>query len=148
MVQGIPLDKSQVFTNTQEIDAFYEEMDQVLRHVPKQFVINVDETGCADFIGARNEYVIVLATYPDDTIPIQVDRSIKCTKLVGGIVASCEALDPLVIVSRKTMEIESLRGISRVKYTVQIPRKWLQYNLDIRGLDHERPDTMHRGRAH
>jgi hypothetical protein len=106
MIRVIPLDKSRVFTDTQEIDIFYKDMDQVLRHAPRQFVINVDETGPADFVDARNEYVIVVATYSDDTIPIQVDRSIKRATLVGGIVASGKALDPLVTVPRKTMEIE------------------------------------------
>jgi hypothetical protein len=77
------MDMSRVFTNTQEIDAFYEEMDQVLRHVPRQFAINVDEIRCADFVDARNEYIIVPAIYPDNTIPIPVDRSIKRATLVG-----------------------------------------------------------------
>jgi hypothetical protein len=27
MVPGVPMDKSRVYTNTEEIDAFYEEMD-------------------------------------------------------------------------------------------------------------------------
>jgi hypothetical protein len=85
MVRGVPTDKSRVFTNTQEIDTFSEEMDQVLRHFRRQFVINVDETGCADFVDARNEYVIVPATYPDDTIPIPIDRSIKRATLVGEL---------------------------------------------------------------
>jgi hypothetical protein len=114
--------KPRVFTNAQEIDAFYEEMDQILRHVPKQFVTNVDETGCADFVDTRNVYVIVPATYPDDTIPIPVDRSIKRAALVGGIVAGSKALDPLVIVPRKTMEIELIAwgyGRSHIPFRYQ-----------------------------
>jgi hypothetical protein len=79
MVRGVPMDKLWVFPNTQEIDAFYEEMDQVLLHVPRQFVINVDETKCVDFVDARNEYVIVPATYPDDTIPVPDRCDVRLT---------------------------------------------------------------------
>jgi hypothetical protein len=53
--------------------------------IPRQFVINVDETGCPDFVDTRNEYVIGPVTDPDDTIPIPVDRSIKRAKLVGEL---------------------------------------------------------------
>jgi hypothetical protein len=107
-------------------------MDQVLQHVLREFVINVDETGCADFVDTKNEYVIVPANYPDDTIPIPVDRRIERATLVGGIVASGKGLDPLVTVPRKTMKIELIAwGYGGSNIPSRHQEKWLHYALDV-----------------
>jgi hypothetical protein len=57
-----------------------------LKAYPARIAINVDETGCPDFVDARNESVIVPATYEGDEIAVPVDRSIKRASLIGGIV--------------------------------------------------------------
>jgi hypothetical protein len=51
--------------------------------------INVDETGCPDFVDPRNESVIVPATSEGHEIAMPVDRSIKRAPLIGGIVQVC-----------------------------------------------------------
>jgi hypothetical protein len=57
-----------------------------LKACPAGIAINVDETGCPDFVDPRNESVIVPATYEGDEIAMPVDRSIKRASLIGGIV--------------------------------------------------------------
>jgi hypothetical protein len=69
-------------------------------------VINVDERGCADFVDARNESVIVSVTYGGDDIAMPVDPLIKCESLIGGIAADGTPLKAVIIVPRKTVEIE------------------------------------------
>jgi hypothetical protein len=52
-------------------------LQKLLREVPWELILSVDEMQCADFVDARNEPVIVPATYEGDKIAIPVDRNIK-----------------------------------------------------------------------
>jgi hypothetical protein len=95
MVKGVPMDNSRVMP------------DRCLLVRPEVCVINVDETGCADFVDARNEDIIVPVSSEGDKIPIPIDRTIECTSLIAGIAADGMALKPIMIVSRKTIDREA-----------------------------------------
>jgi hypothetical protein len=73
--------------NPKAMDAFCQEFEGLLRVLPPEFILNMDETGCANFVDARNESVIVPATYEDGKSAIPV-------------------LKALIIVPRKTLETE------------------------------------------
>jgi hypothetical protein len=55
---------------------------------PREFIVNMGETGFADRVDARGERVIVLVTYSHATIPIPVDRNIQKLTMVAGIAIS------------------------------------------------------------
>jgi hypothetical protein len=66
----------------------------------------MDETGCDDFVDKRVHKVVVPEGYVRRTIPVPADRTFKRATLVGAIPASGEALKPIIIVPRETIEKE------------------------------------------
>jgi hypothetical protein len=86
-VMGIPMERSRGIVDPKAIDAFYDDFERALRGIPREFIINVEETRCADFVDAGNELVIVPATDERDEIAMPVDRSTKRASLIGGIAA-------------------------------------------------------------
>jgi hypothetical protein len=103
LIDGIPMEKTRVMVDPKIVADFTEKMAAECSGVRKEFLVNMDETGCADFVDAREEKVLVPDEYPGITIPIPADRSVKRATLVAGIVADGKALKPLIIVPRKTV---------------------------------------------
>jgi hypothetical protein len=76
-VDGIPMERARVMADPAAIDAYYAKIAELIDGVPREFVLNTDETEFSDDIDAWEERVIVPAIYPHATIPISVDRNMK-----------------------------------------------------------------------
>jgi hypothetical protein len=70
IVDGNPMEKTRVRASLQAIRECCQKLGMEIQGVPRDFVVNMDETGCADFVDARKEQVLVPAEYPRPTIPI------------------------------------------------------------------------------
>jgi hypothetical protein len=106
VVIGTPMEAKRIMVDPAEIDAYFEELSVILRDIPRELVINMDEAGCCEYVDSRIERVIVPASYEGETIRIPVDRAGDRATLVGAIAAGGERLKPIIIVPRKTIEKE------------------------------------------
>jgi hypothetical protein len=105
-IEGIPMEQERVHADPDEIAAFYQELESILKNIPAAMIYNLDESGFADFVDAKKAKVIVPVEFPSDDIPIPVDRSVKRASLLTCISAGGGYLKPLIIVPRKSVETE------------------------------------------
>jgi hypothetical protein len=106
LVTGVPMDKHRVMADPHAINDFYTNIRTLLMGIPRAFVVNMDESGFADYSDARRETVVVPADFADDTIPVPVDCNAKRATLVAGIAANGSGMTPLILVPRKTIDAE------------------------------------------
>jgi hypothetical protein len=103
---GIPTEAERVSVDPTAIDQWYAELERRVTGIPRQFVFNVDETGCSDRSDSRETRVVVPADYPEPTVPVPVDRHTKRSTLTACIAADGFRMKPFVIVDRSTVEME------------------------------------------
>lgn len=109
-VTGIPLEDLRLFSKPEEIDAYFENVEEILSaaKIPAAFVINVDESGFNEFVDARETTRIVPTDYAHNSIPVPITRAEKRATLIGAICADGHALKPMVVLQRETIEAELL----------------------------------------
>lgn len=107
-VRGIPMEKSRVEASPEDIKKYYKELDQAIHDVPGAFIFNIDEAGCSDWTDAHEITVLVPNQYEKSTIEIPVDRNSKRATIVACIAADGSFLKPMIILPRKTMELDLL----------------------------------------
>jgi hypothetical protein len=106
-VRGVPMDKNRVHCDQAAVAAFYDELEAVVEEVPAEFIWNIDETGCDEWVDKAREYrVLVPDDYQDDWIHVAVDRHSKHSTLVGCIAADGSSMRPMIVVDRVTMEAD------------------------------------------
>jgi hypothetical protein len=108
VIDGIPMESDRVHADQQEIQAYFANLARIFssEQVPASMVVNLDETGHCEWVDARHEKVIVPEHFPDNKIPIPVQRQATRSTLLGAISAGGSSLKPLVIVHRETIETE------------------------------------------
>jgi hypothetical protein len=109
IIDGVPMDKKRIMADPQAIEAYCRELAKIIKDVPSGLIMNMDETGCADFVDKRKEKVVVPASYPHAEVQIPADRTMKRATLVGAIAGDGSALTPVIILSRKTLEYDLAR---------------------------------------
>lgn len=117
-VTGVPLEDSRLFSKPEEIDLYFEKVDEILRTaaIPAAFVINVDESGFNEFVDARETTRVVPADYALNSVPVPITRGEKRATLIGAICGDGHALKPMVVLQRETIEAELLiRGYTTDK---------------------------------
>jgi hypothetical protein len=83
---------------------------RVLTGVPARMIWNIDETGfqrCAD---AMDQMVVVPSDYEGTEIPLPVVRGGKRSSAIVAISASGSSLKPVIIIARKTIEVELMQA--------------------------------------
>ena len=105
-VDGVPMEKNRIEVNIDDLKQKYNELDNHLKNIPGEFVFNVDESGCSEWIDAQAIKVLVPSDFANSSIKIPKDRNSKRVSLVGCIAADGEALKPMLIIPRKTIESE------------------------------------------
>jgi hypothetical protein len=117
VVTGIPMEKERIMVRLEVLQDYAKRLKAMIEGIPREFVVNMDETGCADFVDAREQKVLVPSTCERTSIPIPSDRSEKRATLVGGIAADGVGLKPLIILPRKTIAKElEIMGYTEDKY--------------------------------
>ena len=105
-ITGKPMEDERIMCDTDEIDEYFNHIEQIIGDIHSSFVYNIDESGFQDWADQREMRVIVPIDFEDDTIPISVRRNSKRTSILGGICTDGSYLKPLIIAQRKTIESE------------------------------------------
>jgi hypothetical protein len=103
-VVGIPMESDRVAVDPAVLTEWYRSLAEKIQEVPRRFILNADETGCADFTDSREVKVIVPYDFERNSVPLPVDRHVKRATLTACIAADGFRMRPFVIVDRKTME--------------------------------------------
>jgi hypothetical protein len=106
VITGVPMEKERVACDPAEVDRFYEAITRAIANTPASLVFNCDEAGFQEWADKREVSVIVPNFYKGEKIEMPIDRSTKRCSLLGCICADGSTLKPLMIVARKTSEIE------------------------------------------
>jgi transposase len=105
-IDDVPQEASRVHCDEAAIDQYYEDLERMLQGVPAAAIYNVDETGFNTWVDASRLKVLVPADFEGTEIPIPVSRNDKRASCIACIVASGRALKPLIVIPRKTIEID------------------------------------------
>jgi hypothetical protein len=105
-VIGVPMEAERTAVDPAEIDRWFDDLTREIEGVPRQFILNVDETGCSEYSDAHEIKVIVPDSHPDDTIPVPVNRHSKRASMVACIAADGWRMKPFIILERKTIETD------------------------------------------
>jgi hypothetical protein len=103
---GIPTEAERVSVDGATLAEWYADLGRRIAGVPRQFVFNVDETGCGDFGDKRKTTVLVPSTYEARSVRIPVDRHGKRSTLTACIPADGYRARTFVIAERVTAEME------------------------------------------
>jgi hypothetical protein len=103
-VLGVPMESERVAVDPAVLDEWFRDLAQRVEGVPRQFIFNVDETGCSDYADRREITVLVPACSTAKSVPVPVDRHAKRSTLTACIGADGFRMRPFVIVSRVTAE--------------------------------------------
>jgi hypothetical protein len=105
-VIGIPMEAERVAVDPGEILAWFDRLRNVVDGVPREFVFNMDETGCSDQSDSRELRVIAPIAYRDPSVRVPYDRHSKRCSFVACIAADGFRMKPFAIVHRVTAEKE------------------------------------------
>jgi hypothetical protein len=87
-VDAKPVEEERVECDTTEIDAYYRDLEHILKDFPASLVINLDESGHQKCPDRQTVKVVVPSNYVGDTIEVPVSRRKKRATLLGAITAS------------------------------------------------------------
>ena len=108
-VIGTPIEKERINIDDNQILDYFVELSCVCDNLPSSLVINIDESGFQEYCDSTEMHVIVPSSYLEDTIDIPVNRNTKRATFLGSIAADGSYLAPMIVVPRKTLEVEVLR---------------------------------------
>lgn len=104
IIDGIPQEENRTEVNPQDIETYYQNLDQIVSSCPASLVFNMDEAGQDEYIDTHSMRVIVPYDYTNCTINIPVRRKSKRSTLVHCICADGTFIKPLIIIPRKTLD--------------------------------------------
>ena len=104
-----PIDSNRFIVDVEDIKEYYSRLKSFLQYhkVPDSMMINTDESGFQPYANAKPEYILVPPEHKNqkDTY-YPVKRQVKRSTLIASVVADGTILDNMIIVSRKTIELE------------------------------------------
>jgi hypothetical protein len=89
-----------------DVAAYFEDIKQLITGAPASIVYNVDEGDFHEWVDATRHRVIVSAGFTDDKIDVPISRTDSRASVIACIATDGHSLTPMVIVPRKTVEIE------------------------------------------
>jgi hypothetical protein len=95
-VIGEPMERERVDVNPEDIEIWFNELEQAIADVPREFIFNVDETGCSEYADRREMKVIVPAEHIGETVKVPFDRHSKRATLTACIAADGFRMKPFV----------------------------------------------------
>jgi hypothetical protein len=110
MANCVAIDSKRAKINYNQIKAWYNELENLIKHVPRNFIFNVDESGCDEYVDFQNVTVVVPKVHKDATVDIPVQRQCKRATLTACVAADGSSLLPFVILPRETVDEEIFRA--------------------------------------
>jgi hypothetical protein len=89
-----------------DVAAYFKDLKRLITGAPVSDVCNADEAGFHELGDVTRHRVIVHAEFTDDKIDIPISRADSRASVIACIAADGHLLTPMVIVPRKTVEIE------------------------------------------
>ena len=110
-VEGVRMETGRVDCPSTSIDSWFSSMTDVCaNNIPAAFVLNVDEVGTGGPELDRDVRCIVPSTHIGPTVPIPNELRVDHSTMIAAIAASGQALKPLIVLQRKTVDAE-LRAV-------------------------------------
>jgi hypothetical protein len=105
-ISGTPIESKRCALTVEVIEDHFSRLAQNIANVPASFIFNIDESGFQEFADAYEIQVVVPASFPHDSVTVPVNRSEKRSRMLAAISADGSSLTPMVIVQRKTYEVD------------------------------------------
>jgi hypothetical protein len=105
-VQGIPKETRRVRCDEADVAAYSEDLKRLITRAPVNVTYNVDEAGFHEWVDATRHRVIVPAEFKGNKSDVSISRANSWVSMMACIAADGQLLTPMVIVPRKTVEIE------------------------------------------
>jgi hypothetical protein len=106
---GVAIDHNRAEVNYQDIKDWYKELQSLIAKVPRDFIFNVDETGCDEYVDSKDVAVLIPTAHKGDKVDIPVHRQCKRATLTACVVADGSVMKPFVILPRETIDEEVYR---------------------------------------
>jgi hypothetical protein len=110
IVTGNPIDSNRAEIDLKQIKTWYTELNDLLKTVPREFIFNVNESGCDEYVDSKNLSVIVPDEHKSTQVEIPVHPQTKRATLTACISADGSTLKPFVILPRETIDEEIFRA--------------------------------------
>jgi hypothetical protein len=115
-VTGVAIDHKRAQINYHEIKNWYLELAEIIKTVPRNFIFNMDESGCDEYVDSKNVPVLVPNSHDGTHVDIPVHRQCKRATLTACIAADGSSMKPFVILPQETIDEEIFRaGYTRDK---------------------------------
>jgi transposase len=105
---GLPMEAGRVKCDPEAIDQYFKELASYSKGLDAHFLFNVDEMGCQDFVDSQPTIVFVPLEFPENSIPIPVDRNGKRSSLIACVANDGSILKPYIVVTRESIDEELL----------------------------------------
>ena len=96
------MDELRLDANEQEIDEYYENLEEAAEGIPFQFIFNIDECGMQDWMDAREQRAIVPKDYDKQTAPFVVSRNGKLATALHCIAGDGSWVNSQIVLQRLT----------------------------------------------
>jgi hypothetical protein len=100
------MEAERVAVSPDEISARFNRLSSIVDRIPREFIFNMDETGCSDRTNSWEVQGIAPIRYPDPPVPVTYDRHSKRSPFVAYSAADAFPMKPFAIVPRFTAEKE------------------------------------------
>jgi hypothetical protein len=105
-ISGIPIESKHCSLTVEVIEDQFNRLAQNNANVPASFIFDIDESGFHEFMDVHEVQVVVLASFPHDSVTIPVNRTEKRSAVLAAISAEGSYLTQVVIVQWKMYEID------------------------------------------
>jgi hypothetical protein len=89
-----------VVVSADQISEWFDRLSSIVDGIPREFVFNMDETGCSDYTDSREVRVIAPIAYSEPWIAVPSDRHSKRSAFVACIAPDGFRMKPFVMVPR------------------------------------------------
>jgi hypothetical protein len=107
-VPASPMEDTRMAVTMEQIQTYFQELDQALSGVPAHFVFNLDEMGHQSWADAKTKICYVPIELQATHISYPVSRKGKRITLIACIAADGSFMRPALVISRKTFDDELL----------------------------------------
>ena len=100
-----------------QIQEHFRLLSNIISDVPARMIINADESGFQPWTDFKDVKVWVPSSHIGENVQVPIERQTKRVTLLAGITLSGACIRPLVIIPRKSFEIE-LAGLGYTDYAI------------------------------
>ena len=105
-VLAVPQEVGRITLTSKLIEDHFRALSLAVSGVSARLIINADESGFQPWVDSKDVRVWVASNHQGDSVQVPVDRQVKRVTLLAGITLSGATIRPLVILPRKSFELE------------------------------------------